>query len=232
MSTLVSDRTSTELPLPVVRWLEVAWPDGIDRVETLVLTGPLRIRRGRLWMPGDATMRFSVGEGYVSDLRIGLGPLTAIRGLDAFVDGTGITRVGRETSAGPEIDQGAFLALWAQSILFPTAWERLPGLRWTAAGDTRAHVDLPFEGSAERVTLHFDPDGPAFPVAFEADRFKVVGGDRVPWRVDYAEWHWLDGIALPTRTVVTWADEPGPWFDMRVESALPNEPVGEAFPAR
>ncbi len=95
MTTLAPDRTTTELPLPVVRWLEVGWPDGIDDVESLEIAGPLRIRRGRLWLPGDATMRFQLGVGYVSDLRIGLGPLTAVRGLDAFVDDRGITRVGR-----------------------------------------------------------------------------------------------------------------------------------------
>jgi hypothetical protein len=122
-------RTSTELPLPVVRWLEVAWPGGVDEVESLELSGPLRIRRGHVWLPGDATMRFRLGVGYVSDLRIGLGPLTAIRGLDTYVDGTGMTRVGHRADLGHEIDQGAFLALWAQSVLFPGAWA-LAGLRW------------------------------------------------------------------------------------------------------
>ena len=223
------DRTSSELPLPVVRWLEVGWPTGTDEVESLELSGPLRIRRNRLWMPGDGTMRFQLGVGYVSDLRIGLGPLTAIRGLDAYVDGTGITRVGRQTDTGREIDQGAFLALWAQSLLFPTAWARLPGLRWLAVDDTRALVALPFAGGTETGFVHFDPDGPAFPVAFEADRYKVVGGSKVRWRADYGEWHWRDGLALPTRMVVTWAGDAGPWFDMRIESMTPNAEVLPQF---
>ena len=225
MTTPVLDRTSTELPLPVVRWLEVAWPGGMDGVESLEVSGPLRIRRNRLWMPGDATMRFQLGVGYVSDLRIGLGPVTAVRGLDAYVDGTGITRVGHETSVGREIDQGAFLALWAESLLFPPAWERLPGLRWLAVDDTRALVSLPFGTTVETAFVHFDPDRSPFPIAFEADRYKVVGGSRTRWRAEYGEWHWRDGLALPTRMVVTWSDEAGPWFDMRVEEATPNAEV-------
>ena len=224
-TTPVLDRSSTELPLPVVRWLEVAWPMGTDEVESLGGSGALRSRRSRLWMPGDGTMRFQLGAGYVSDLRIGLGPLTAIRGLDAYVDGTGITRVGRQTDVGREIDQGAFLALWAQSLLFPTAWARLPGLRWLAVDDTRALVALPFGAGVETGVLHFDPDGPAFPVAFEADRYKVVGGPKTRWRADYAEWHWREGLALPTRMIVTWAGDHGPWLDMHIESMTPNADV-------
>lgn len=225
MTTFAPDRTTTELPLPVVRWLEVAWPGGMDDVESLEVAGPIRIRRARVWLPGDTTMHFQLGVGYVSDLRIGLGPLTAVRGLDAFVDETGITRVGHETSLGYEVDQGAFLALWVQSLLFPTAWMQLPGLRWIAVDDSRALVELPFRGGIETAKVHFDPDGSAFPVAFEADRYRAVGGSKIRWRADYAEWHWRDGLALPTRMVVTWADAPGPWFDMRVESVIPNAPA-------
>jgi len=218
---------ATELPIPVARWLEAAWADGQYAIETITLSGSLRIRRARIRMPGHATMRFQLGQAYVSDLRIGVGPLTAVRGLDTYVDGTGLTRVGREVSIGPEIDQGAFLALWAQSILFPSAWSALAGLRWTPVADCRARVVLPFGRGRETVTLSFDTDGPGYPTAFEADRYRVVGGGRLGWRVDYADWHWRVGIAMPTRLVVTWADEPAPWFEMRLDDVVVNEPIGE-----
>ncbi len=225
MTAMLLDRTSTELPLPVTRWLEAAWPYGVGRLRSIALSGPLRIRRRRMWLPGDWNMHFALGEGYVSDLRVGLGPLTAVRGLDLFVDGTGMTRVGTETSMGPEIDQGAFIALWAESILFPSAWASLPGLRWTPVDDTRARVELPFLGGTETATLHFDPRVTSFPVAFEADRHKVPGGPKIGWRAHYEDWQWPDGLAMPTRMVVTWDDEPGPWLDMRVESMTLDEPM-------
>ncbi len=199
----------------------------MDVVSTITLAGPLRIRRASLRMPGDATMRFRLGTAYVSDLRIGLGPLTAVRGLDAFVDGTGMTRIGKACDMGMEIDQGAFLALWAQSVLFPRAWDRLPGLRWTALDSQRARVTLPFAGGEETATVSFDPEGTAFPVAFEADRYRVIGGPKIGWRVDYADWHWRTGVALPTRLVVTWADQPAPWFDMHLDEVGLNEPIDD-----
>jgi Family of unknown function (DUF6544) len=231
MTTLIPDRpatgrAATELPLPVIRWLEPAWRAGVGEVTAIRLGGTVRLRRGRLWMPGDTTMRFDLGERYVSDIRIGIGPITAVRGLDAYVDQTGISRVGGKVNVGPEIDQGAFIALWSQSILFPAAWTRLPGLRWGPLDDARAGVDLPFRRRIESATIHFDPDGEPWPVAFEADRYKVAGGPKVPWRVDYLDWRRGEGVAVPTRVVVTWADEPGPWFDLRIRTVVTNEPVG------
>lgn len=230
--TLLLDRLpATELPLPVVRWLEVAWPDGLDPVGTVSLAGPIRLRMRGLHLRGDTTMRFRLGEGYVNDIRIGVGPLTAMRGLDALVDGVGITIVGREASTGFEIDQGTFLALWCQSLLFPTAWARLPGLRWTPVRDDEVIVTLPFGGGVETAILRFDPDRTPFPVAFEADRYRTPGQPKVGWRTEYGEWHWRDGVALPTHLRVRWMDEPQPWFEMHVEAVGLNEPI-EAHEAR
>ncbi len=227
MTLLLGDRTATELPLPLVRWLEVAWPDGIDPIDTLTLSGPVRMRRGHLRLRGDTTMRVDLGHGYVNDIRIGLGPVTAMRGLDALVDGIGITVIGHEASTGYEIDQGSFLALWCQSLLFPTSWDRLPGLRWTAVRDDEVIVGLPFHGGIETVTLRFDPGRSAFPVAFEAERYREVGRPKVGWRAEYGEWHWRDGLVMPTRLRVQWADESQPWFDMQVETAVPNKDLAE-----
>jgi hypothetical protein len=222
MTLLIGDRTTTELPLPVVRWLEVAWPAGADDVRTVTIAGPLRMRRGHLRLRGDATMRVDLGRAYVNDIRIGLGPMTAMRGFDALVDGTGITVVGGETSLGAEIDQGAFLALWCQSILFPAAWRHLPGLRWTPVDDREVVVGLPFRGETQLAMLRFDPAGSTLPVSFHVHRYREVGKPKVGWRVDYDAWHWVDGLPHPTRLRVQWDDEPAPWFDLRVESVKWN----------
>ena len=224
MTLLIEDRTSTDLPLPVVRWLEVAWPAGTVPIDFISLSGSIRIRRGLLRLRGDTTMRFDLGRGYVNDIRIGIGPMTAMRGLDALVDGTGITVVGSDASTGAEIDQGTFVALWCQSLLFPTAWDRLPGLRWTPLDDREVVVGLPFRGGTELAMLRFDPAGSAFPQSFHVHRYRDVGKPKVGWRVEYGEWHWRDGLAHPTRLRVSWDDEPAPWFEMKVESIVANVP--------
>jgi hypothetical protein len=176
-------------------------------------------------------MRFRLGTGYVNDIRIGAGPITAMRGLDALVDGTGITVVGREASMGYEIDQGTFLALWCQSLLFPTSWSQLPGLRMTPVSDAEVIVTLPFRGGVETALLLFEPERSAFPVAFKVHRYRTVGQPKLGWHASYEDWHWRDGLVLPTRLRVQWADDSAPWFDMQVEAVTPNEPI-EAHEAR
>ena len=223
--TLLAPRASTEIPLPVARWLEVAWPVGLDTVDSVQFEGPVRVRRRRVWLRGDCTMRVQAAQGYVSDIRLGFGPLTTVRGLDAFVDGRGIMAIGRETTTGAEIDHGGFIALWALSILFPSCWSRLPGLRWTPIDDAEALVALPFRGGIETATIRFKPDESSFPTAIEAERQRVPGGPKVSWRAEYGDWHWRSGLALPTRLSATWGGDATPWFDLRIDDVIPNAHV-------
>jgi hypothetical protein len=229
--TMLAIRTSAEIPLPVARWLEVAWPDGLDEVESILIEGPVRVRRGRVWLRGHASTRLQAGEAYASEFLVGFGPLTTVRGLEAYVDGLGVSTIGGETATGADINLGGFLALWAQSILFPTCWTRLPGLRWTAIDDTEVLVALPYRAGSVTATLRFDPDQSSFPVAFEAERSRVPGGPTVSWRVELGEWHWREGLALPTRLQVTWAGDPAPWLDLRVETVVPNAHVRDDIQA-
>ena len=221
---MLAIRTSAEIPLPVTRWLEVAWPDGLDEIESILMAGPVRVRR-RLWLRGQGTIRLQAGEAYAADVRVGFGPLTTVRGLEAFVDGRGVSTLGGSSATGPDVDLGGFLALWTLSILFPTCWSRLPGMRWTAVSETEAQVGLPYGDGSVTVTLRFDPDSSSFPIAFEAERARVSGGPPIGWRVELGEWHWRKGLALPTRLQVTWASEPGPSVDLRIETVVPNANV-------
>ena len=210
MTLLVADRTATDLPLPVTRWLEVAWPDRADQVETITLAGPVRLRRGRLRLRGDTTMRFRLGHGYVSDIRMGMGPITAMRGLDALVDGTGITVVGGRPSTGLEIDQGTFLALWCQSLLFPASWAALPGMRWTPVGPGRGARRPPVprqhrdrDAPLRLRTARRSPSPSRRTATARSVARSSAGGS------EYLDWHWRDGLVLPTRLRVQWADETG-----------------------
>jgi len=223
--TMLASRDSTETPLPVVRWLEVAWPDGLDRIESILVEGPIRVRRGRIPLGGRGTIRLQAGEAYASELRIGLGRLSTVSGVEAYVDGSCVTTMGGARATGADIDRGGFIALWAMSILFPTCWLTLPGLRWTAIDDTEVLLSLPYEDGTVTATLRFDPDTSSFPVAFEAERSRVPGGPRMSWRVELGEWHWREGLAMPTRLQVTWVGDPGPWLDMRIEDVVPNAHV-------
>ena len=138
-----------------------------------------------------------------------------------------MTRIGKACDMGMEIDQGAFLALWAQSILFPRAWDRLPRPALEQLDSRRARVTLPFSGGGEAATLLFDPRGDRVPGRVRGRPLRVIGGPKIGWRVDYEDWHWRTGVAVPTRLVVTWADQPAPWFDMHLDEVGLNEPIDD-----
>jgi len=221
---------TTKLPSPVQRWL--------DRLEgpaepftTAVIEGRARFRRDGKgwWLPIEAVMWHELGSHHVVDLRVGLGPLTFIRGLDGYIDDTGFSRISHTLDLGHEIDQASFLFMWSEAILFPAAWADREDVEWASIDDDTAAVAFTQPDAAVPAQVTFDPDT-GMPARFSAERFKGVGSARVEWIVDYEGWGPTeDGVTLPGTAMVTWADEPGPWFRMQIKRANPGADVSGAM---
>jgi hypothetical protein len=218
------------LPAPVQRWL--------DQIETprnapgtAVIEGRARFRRdGKgVWLPIEAVMWHELGRNHVVDLRVGLGPLTFVRGLDGYVDGRGFSRISHTLDMGHEIDQASLLFMWSEAILFPSAWQGREDVVWASLGDDLAVVSFTEPAAPVVGQVTFDATT-AMPSRFSADRFKGPGTQPVEWVVDYADWApTSDGVMLPGLATVTWADEPGPWFRMHIERANPDADVSGAM---
>jgi len=77
------------------------------------------------------------GEGCPHYLESTLFGIPLIRGNEHFLDGKGHLDLGPiGVSEGPEVDQGANLGLWAESIWLPSIWRPIHGLagrRWMTA---------------------------------------------------------------------------------------------------
>jgi hypothetical protein len=217
-------------PRPVERWLDRDDPLP-DLRGTAVIEGKTRMRReGKgFWLPLEARMWHDLGHAHVVDLRVGLGPITFIRGLDGYIDGVGFSRISHTLDAGPEIDQASLLFMWAEAILFPPVWRDREDITWEAVDDEAADVRLPGLGDPVPARLIFDP-ATGLPLRFMADRHKGVGKPKVEWIVDYDDWATTeDGVFLPSRAAVTWADEPGPWFVMDIRRANPGADISDAL---
>lgn len=217
-------------PIPVARWLE-ATSGHVEPQRTAVIEGRSRFRReGKgLWLPIEAVMWHELGAAHVADLRVGLGPLTVVRGMDAYVDGVGFSRISHTLETGPEIDQSAALFMWAEAILFPASWRERDDVSWEAVAEHRTEVSLPFAGERLTASLDFDAST-GLPARFGADRYKGLGSRPVRWQVDYADWRLTtDDVLLPSLATVAWSDEPGPWFRMWIERANPDADVSDAM---
>jgi hypothetical protein len=223
----VAPATAPELalPSPVERWRHLATSRLPVPPTAIYLEGPARFRRGRLpYLPMRIRTWNRLGVERVSELEVGLMSITLMRGLDAFVDGRGFTRVGSELSIGPEVDQGAFHVMFLETLLVPAAWPA--DIRWETVHSGAARVVMPFRSGTEQADLEFDPNT-GLPTSYTADRYKRPGGPKVQWTVSLASWRAFGVLDYPTDFVVRWSDEPLPWLRMRISAVVLDPAIAE-----
>jgi hypothetical protein len=154
------------LPAPVRRFLEVTYPDIVPEPATLAVDAVGRLRFGRLpWLPMQTRVSLVPGSDRVMDIRVRLGPITILHGLDAYVDERGFTKAIGAPVVGDEVDEGAFHTLILESLALPHSWSRL-GFAWDPVDDHTATLQVPFEGGVQTAIVRFDPDT-GFPSVFE-----------------------------------------------------------------
>ena len=97
----------------------------LEVMETLAIETTAWMRRPCMpRIPLEIRMAHRLGYEFVHEIRIGRGRLSFRFGLDAYVDGHGLMKVGPSVQTGIEFDQGALIALWGEALGFPAAWER------------------------------------------------------------------------------------------------------------
>jgi hypothetical protein len=150
--------------------------------------------------------------------------LPLLRGVDDYVDGHGRMRIGRSTVAGPEIDQGENLFLWAELVLVPSVLATRPGVRWEPIDRDSARLRVPFGDGEDELTFRFDRDT-GLVGHCEAMRYRSPGGPKVGWHICYEQWRSFPAGTYPTRITVRWADQLRPWFELDVDGVALNVPV-------
>ena len=216
------------LPAPVRDWAEAADLADLEAVETVRSVGHGRVRLGPLpWMPMDHVTVHVLGRDEIRDIRLRLGPVTILRVLDAYVEGTGLTQIGPVPQIGAEVDQGAWLAMWAEAIFWPRAWA-IARLRWEEVDEWHARARVPFGRSDELLDLTFDPTT-RFPHVYEVMRCKGAGR-KVRWRAEFSDLRRFGTVWAWTHLLARWTDEPGPWYEAwidDIETDVPTREVAE-----
>ena len=97
----------SSLPEPVARFVELVSGSGGPQISTLVLETDAWMRRPKLPpIPLAIRMSHRLGEAFVHRIRIGRGPLSIPFGMDAYVDGRGLMKIGPAVEMGPTYRRG------------------------------------------------------------------------------------------------------------------------------
>jgi uncharacterized protein DUF6544 len=219
MTTDLASAGGSRLPAPVARFVAVAAPPGSPRIRTAVFDTVAWMWRPRMpRIPIAIRMTHLLGEAFVHDIRIGRPPLAFRFGVDAFVDGHALIRVGRAVQDGERIDQGALIAMWGEALVIPEAWMRRPDVAWESIDEHAARLIVPGPAGPVALDVDFDPVT-GLPTACRADRYKG-DGPLTPWTGRWSRWRPSAGVLIPRRMDVRWLDEPRPWLEIRVRHVV------------
>lgn len=214
----------TELPAPVARFRDEALREGPASVGTMTADASAWMRRRHLPpIPLAFRMAHRLGREFVHVIRIGRGPLSFRFGLDAYVDGHGLMRVGPSSESGVQFDQGALIALWAEALAIPACWEPRDDVRWEPIDDRTASLIVRGPEGDIPITVAFEPRT-GRPAWCEADRYKSTG-PKVRWRGTITAWRRVGGVLAPAGFLAQWADDPAPWLEMRIGSMRFDAPI-------
>jgi hypothetical protein len=210
------------LPAPVDRFYRTLYGEQVPVVDSAVISGRGTMRIAGITFP--ARFRFShvTGEAYRHYIELTAFGARIMSVNEWFVDGSARLELPFGVSEGPNIDQGANLALWAEAVWMPSVWVTDPQARWEPLDDTSAHLTVPFGDERETFTVRFDPDTGLL-TSMESLRFKEAADlARTGWRNEAPEWGSVDGHPVPPTATVAWADEGSPWANLRTEQVVYN----------
>jgi hypothetical protein len=193
-----------ETPVPNTVWLRQC--------------GQMRANLRGSWQPFTAEQAISIHRpGFAWLARMQAAPLLSAHVLDCYVDGEGLleARLFRSMPlarvAGAQATQGELMRYLAELAWAPHAMLHNPQLSWREIDATTVEVSAESPGGPARVRLIFENRDIT---RVEADdRPRMVGRRLVPtrWQGRCCDYREMNGCRIPTRAVVSWLLDEGPF---------------------
>lgn len=214
------------LPPPVERFYRTLYGDRISVITSAVISGRAQMRLFQLPFQGRFRFTHIAGRDYRHYIEATFFGLPLMKVNERYVDG--ISRI--ETPAGvsenePEINQGANLGLWGESVWLPSILLTDRRARWSPIDDDTAMLQVPFGEGEETFVARFDPQTGMLRL-LESMRYREAGDPaKILWLNEVRDWREVNGHVIPTVGAITWFDQGTPWAIFTVEDVVYNVDV-------
>lgn len=220
------------LPAPVERFYRALYGDEVPVVDSAIVSGRGSMRVNGITLPVRFRFTHAAGQEYRHHIEATVYGVRVLTVHETYLDGRARLELPFGVSEGPNIDQGANLALWAEAIWMPSVWITDPRVRWEPIDSGSAALVVPFAGAEERFIARFDP-GTGLLRQLESLRYKLADDqEKTGWLNDVTVWEDLDGRRMPVGIGLTWHDEGSPWAKLTVEDVVYNADVDDELTYR
>ena len=226
----------TGLPAPVERFLRATYGgDRIPVLKTVVLSGRAKMKPvGPLYLPARFRFIHNVGHDYRHYFEVTWFGIPFLKVDEGYVDGKSFFEapvIGAEANH-PKLSQGANLALWTETIMFPAALALDPRVQWQAVDDQTAILKVPFEDSTESIVVRFDPQT-GLATTMEVMRYRSTTDEKKTlWIPSSDEYATIDGVTMSVTGSATWFDQGYAWASFHTDDVVFNAPFGDYIRAR